>query len=150
MPKPYMTVTAPNGQDDGILPGVAYVRKGPGLGAVPDYVISPTPGVDSIAPRTVLQGAAQTTVTLTGVNFEKRSVAYVNGEPVTTMVDSATKLRFVVPPEKFANAGKLNVVVKNAQPVENPEWGDTSNTAHILVPYAFSTELARTGNAAEN
>jgi hypothetical protein len=87
--------------------------------------------------------------TLSGVNFEKRSVAYVNGEPVTTMVDSATKLRFVVPPEKFLNAGKLHVVVKNPQPVENPEWGDTSNTAHILVPYAFSTELARPAATAQ-
>ena len=150
MPRPNMTVTAPNGQEVGIFPGVAYVRKGPGLGPVPDYVISPTPGIDSIAPRTVLQGTSQTIVTLTGVNFVKRSVAYVNGEPVTTMVDSATKLRFVVPPEKLANAGKLHVVVKNPQPVESPEWGDTSNTAHILVPYAFSTELAHPANVAEN
>jgi hypothetical protein len=150
MPKPVMTVTAPNGQEVGILPGVAYVRKGPGLGQVPDYVISPTPGIEAIAPRTVLQGAGQTTVTLTGINFVKRSVAYVNGEPVATMVDSATKLRFVVPPEQFANAGKLHVVVKNPQPVENPEWGNGSNTAHILVPYAFSTELARPANASEN
>ena len=150
MPKPYMTVTAPNGQETGILPGIAYVRKGPGLGQVPDYVISPTPGIDSIAPRTVLQGTTQTTVTLTGVNFFKRSVAYVNGEPVTTMVDSATKLRFVVPTEKFVNAGKLHIVVKNPQPVENNEWGDTSNTAHILVPYAFSTELARPAAVVEN
>jgi hypothetical protein len=150
MPKPIMTVTAPNGQEVGIFPGIAYVRKGPGLGQVPDYVISPTPGIDSIAPRTVLQGTAQTTVALTGVNFVKRSVAYVNGEPVATTVDSATKLRFVLPPEKFANAGKLHVIVKNPQPVENNEWGDTSNTAHILVPYAFSTELARPANIAEN
>jgi hypothetical protein len=97
-----------------------------------------------------MQGTGQTTVTLTGINFEKRSVAYVNGEPVTTMVDSATKLRFVVPAEQFANAGKLHVVVKNPQPVENPEWGDTSNTAHILVPYAFSTELAHPATTAEN
>ncbi len=150
MPKPYMTVTAPDGQEDGILPGVAYVRKGPGLGPVPDYVISPTPGIDSIAPRTVLQGTGQTTVTLTGINFVKRSVAYVNGEPVVTMVDSATKLRLVLPPEKFADAGKLHVVVKNPEPVENHEWGNTSNTAHILVPYAFSTELARPASVATN
>lgn len=150
MPKPYMTVTAPDGEQDGILPGVAYVRKGPGLGPVPDYVISPTPGIDSIAPRTVLQGTGGTTVTLTGVNFVKRSVAYVNGEPVPTTVDSATKLHFVLPPEKFVTAGKLHVVVKNPQPVENYDWGDTSNTAHILVPFSFSTELARTPTVAQD
>lgn len=148
MPKPYMTVTAPNGQEDGIFPGVAYVRKGPGLGPVPDYVISPTPGIDGIAPRTVLQGTGETTVTLTGVNFVKRSVAYVNGEPVPTTVDSATKLHFALPPEKLITAGKMHIVVKNPQPVENYEWGDTSNTAHILVPYSFSTELARSAAVA--
>ncbi len=150
MPKPYMTVTAPNGRDTGILPGVAEVRKGPGLGPVPDYSISPTPGIDTIAPRTVLQGAPETTVTLTGANFVRRSVVYVNGDPVMTMVDSATKLRFMLPPEKFANAGKLHVVVKNPQPLATAEWGDTSNTAHILVPYAFSTELARSANVAQD
>lgn len=150
MPKPYMTVTAPNGRDVGILPGVAEVRKGPGLGPVPDYSISPTPGIDTIAPRTVLQGAPETTVTLTGVNFVGRSVVYVNGDPVMTMVDSATKLRFMLPPEEFANAGKLHVVVKNPQPLATVEWGDTSNTAHILVPYAFSTELARSANVAQD
>jgi hypothetical protein len=53
----------------------------------------------------------------------------------------------VLPPEKFVTAGKLHIVVKNPQPVENYQWGDTSNTAHILVPYAFSTELARTSVA---
>ena len=150
MPKPYMTVTAPNGQETGILPGVAYVRKGPGLGPVPDYVISPTPGIEAIAPRTVLQGASQTTVTLTGVNFVKRSVAYVNGEAVPTIVDSTTKLRFVLSPEEFANAGKLHVVVRNPKPVDNYEWGDTSNTAHILVPFSFSTELARPAAVAQD
>ncbi len=148
MPKPYMTVTAPNGQESGVFPGIAYVRKGPGLGAIPDYVISPTPAIEAIAPRTILQNTAQTTVTLTGVNFVKRSVVYVNGEPVTTMVEGATKLRFVVPSEKFINAGKLHVQVKNPEPVESPEWGSKSNTAHILVPYAFSTSLARAAGPA--
>jgi hypothetical protein len=146
-PKPYMTVTAPNGHEVGILPGVADIRKGPGLGPVPDYSLSPTPAIETIAPRTVLQGASDTTVALTGVNFVKLSVVYVNGEPVPTMVDSATKLRFVVSQNTFARAGKLHVVVKNPQPLATVEWGDTSNTAHILVPFAFSTELARTNVA---
>jgi Amidohydrolase family/IPT/TIG domain len=144
-PKPYMTVTAPNGNPVGILPGVAEVRRA-GFGPVQDFAVSPTPGIEAIAPRTVMQGSPETTVTLTGVNFVKRSVAYVNGEPVPTMVDSATKLRFVLTPGKFADAGKLHVVVKNPQPLINYRWGDTSNMAHILVPYAFSTELARPAN----
>jgi Amidohydrolase family/IPT/TIG domain len=146
-PKPYMTVTAPNGNPVGILPGVAEVRRA-GFGPVQDFSVSPTPGIDTIAPRTVLQGSPETSVTLTGANFVKRSVVYVNGEPVPTMVDSATKLRFVLAPGKFADAGKLHVVVKNPHPLINYQWGDTSNMAHILVPYAFSTELARPANRA--
>ena len=128
--KPYMTVTAPNGHEVGILPGVADVRKGPGLGPVPDYNLSPTPGIETIAPRTVIQGAADTTVTLTGINFVKRSVAYVNGEAMPTMVDSGTKLRVMVPANKFAAAGKLHIVVKNPQPLATEEWGEIGR-AHV-------------------
>jgi len=150
VPKPYMNAVAPNGKEVGILPGVADIRKGPGLGPVPDYSLSPTPGIEAIAPRTVMQGAPDTTVTLTGVNFVKRSVVYVNGAPVPTMVDSATKIRFVVPQDRFAGAGKLHVVVKNPEPLATVEWGDASNTAHILVPFAFSTELAHPATVAQD
>jgi hypothetical protein len=147
-PKPYMTVTAPNGNTVGILPGVADVRKGPGPGPVPDYSLSPTPGIEAIAPRTIIQGAPETTVMLTGVNFVKRSVVCVNGEQVPTMVDSGTKLRFVLPADKLAGAGKLHVVVKNPEPLATAEWGDASNTAHILVPFPF-TKIVTVAAAAE-
>jgi hypothetical protein len=141
-PKPYMTVTAPNGKEVGINPGVADVRKGPGLGPVPDYSLSPTPGIETIAPRAIIQAAPETTVTLTGVNFVKRSVVYVSGDAVPTMVESATKISFVVPQDKLAAAGKLHVVVKNPTPLATEEWGDTSNAAHILVPFAFTQIVA--------
>ena len=143
VPKPYMTVTAPNGKDVGILPGVADIRKGPGPGPVPDYTLSPTPGIETIAPRTIIQGAPDTVVTLTGVNFVKRSVAYVNGAPVPTTVQSATKLTLLVDKNLLAPAGKLHIVVKNPSPLATVEWGDTSNTAHILVPFAFTTVASR-------
>jgi len=142
-----MTVTGPNGKPVGILPGVAEVRRA-GFGPVQDFAVSPTPGIEAIAPTTVIQGSGDTTVTLTGVNFVKRSVVYVNGEPVPTIVDSTTKVHFVLPGGKFGDAGKLHVMVKNPQPLLNPRWGDTSNMAHILVPYAFSTELARPASRA--
>jgi Amidohydrolase family/IPT/TIG domain len=143
VPKPYMMVTAPNGHQVGILPGVAAQRKGPGLGPVPDFTLSPTPGILTMAPRTVLQGAGDTTVTLTGVNFVKRSVVYIDGNPAKTMVDSATRIRFVLPKGTLGQAGKVDVVVKNPEPVAIPTWGNTSNPAHVLVPFAFSTELQR-------
>ena len=51
----------------------------------------------------------------------------------------------MLPQNTLARAGKLHVVVKNPTPLATVEWGDTSNTAHILVPFAFSTELAQPG-----
>jgi hypothetical protein len=34
------------------------------------------------------------------------------------------------------------VVIKNPTPLATEEWGDTSNTAHILVPFAFTQIVA--------
>ena len=84
-----------------------------------------------------------TTVTLTGVNFVTRSVVYIDGNPTKTMVDSAKQIRFVLPKGTLAAAGKVDIVVKNPEPVAIPAWGDTSNPAHVLIPFAFSTEFAR-------
>ena len=143
-PKPEMTVAAPNGHQ--VVPGGSDNRKGPGLGPVPDYTLSPTPGIETMVPHTLLQDTGDTEVTLTGVNFVKRSVVYVNGEPVTTMVDSATKLRFVMPHDDLIKAGNFPVMVKNPQPAAIPEWGDTSNKAHMLVPFTFPASWVNNKN----
>ena len=137
--KPLFVVTGPNGKPVEIGPGVAAARKGPGLGPIPDYTLSPTPGLETIAPHTIIQGAPDTVFTLTGINFTVRTVAYVNGAAVPTTVLSATKLTFLVGKNLLAPAGKLHVVVKNPLPLATPQWGDTSNTAHILVPFTFTT-----------
>lgn len=79
-----------------------------------------------------------TTFTLAGINFTTRSSVYVNDKPVPTNVQSGTKLSFVVSQNQLARAGKLHVVVKNPPPLDNPVWGDTSNKAHILVPFTFT------------
>ena len=39
----------------------------------------------------------------------------------------------------LANAGNYPIVVKNPMPVVNQFWGDTSNAAHMLVPFSFSS-----------
>jgi hypothetical protein len=106
---------------------------------VPNPTLSPTPGIEGLPPPTIIQGAPDTTLTLTGINFTKRSVVYVNDQPVPTAVQSGAKLSFVVGQNDLAQAGKLHVVVKNPQPLDTPVWGDTSNKAHILVPFAFTT-----------
>ena len=142
-PPTLMTLPAPNGKPVNILTGVADVRKGPGFGPVPNYTLAPTPGIETIAPQTVVQGSDTQTVTLTGINFIARSVAYVNGAPVPTKVESGTKISFQIPTETFAQAGKIHITVKNPLPLATPKWGDTSNAAHILVPFSFTTQLLR-------
>jgi hypothetical protein len=58
---------------------------------------------------------------------------------VPTTVESATKLSFTLGANELAEAGKRHLVVRNPLPLNEPVWGDHSNTAHILVPYSFTT-----------
>lgn len=119
--------------------GPADGRRGGGLGAVPDPQLSPTPGLETIFPHTVIQGTPDTTFTLTGINFVKRSQVLVDGMPVPTNVTSRTQLSFVVDANTLNKAGKLKVRVKNPEPLNNPEWGPISNRAYVLVPFSFTT-----------
>ncbi len=138
-PRPLFQVKAPNGSMVNVGGGVNDVRRGPGVGPVPHPTLSPTPGIETLMPHTIIQGAQETTFNLTGVGFTTRSVAYVNGQPVPTKAQSGTKLSFTVSSNELSQAGKLHVTVKNPKPLDTPVWGDTSNTAHILVPFTFTT-----------
>jgi hypothetical protein len=138
-PRPLFQVTAPNGAMVNIGGGVNDIRRGPGPGPVPNPTLSPTPGIETMMPHTLIQGTGDTTIALTGIGFTKRSVVYVNDVPVPTTAQSGTKLTFVLGQNEIAKAGKLHVTVKNPQPLDTPIWGDTSNRAHILVPFAFTT-----------
>jgi len=138
-PRPLFQVKAPNGSMVNVGSGVNDVRRGPGMGPVPAPTLSPTPGIETLMPHTIIQGAPDTTFNLTGIGFTNRSVVYVNGQPVPTKAQSGTKLSFVVSANELAQAGKLHVTVKNPKPLDTPVWGDTSNTAHILVPFTFTT-----------
>jgi hypothetical protein len=136
--EPYMTVIGPTGNEVGIPTGGFGRRKTAGVGPVPNYSLSPTPGLEAMAPSTLLQGTPETEVTLRGVNFVVRSVVYIDGNAVPTIVDSDTQIRFTMPGSALANAGIIPIVVKNPTPVVNQFWGDTSNEAHMLVPFSFS------------
>jgi len=138
-PRPLFQVKAPNGNMVNIGGGVNDIRRGPGNGPVPNPTLSPTPGIETLAPHTIIQGAPDTTFNLSGIGFTKRSVVFVNDRPVPTTVQSGTKLSFVVSQNDLAQAGKLHVAVKNPTPLDTPVWGDTSNKAHILVPFSFTT-----------
>jgi Amidohydrolase family len=137
--RPLLQVKAPNGNMVNIGAGVNDVRRGPGNGPVPNPTLSPTPGIEALMPHTLIQGTADTTISLTGIGFTTRSVVYINDAPAPTTVQSGTKLTFAVSQNDLARAGKLHVVVKNPGPLDTPVWGDTSNKAHILVPFSFTT-----------
>jgi hypothetical protein len=129
--------------------GVANNRRGGGLGAVPNPSLSPSPGIETIFPHTIIQGTPDTTFTLTGISFVKRSLAYVDGQPMPTNVVSGTELSFVIDANTLNKAGKLKVVVKNPEPLAAPEWGAVSNEAYVLVPFAFTTGWSQNKDVGE-
>jgi hypothetical protein len=123
-------------------PNVNSVRGEPGIpGTIPNFYTSPTPGIETIFPYNVTRGSADTTLTITGFNFVQRSMVYVGGEAVPTTVKSRTEIEATIPANVLASAGKLEVVVKNPEPVAEPIWGDTSNAAYVLVPFEFTKTL---------
>jgi hypothetical protein len=126
-----------------VAAGVANNRRSGGLGAVPDPSLSPSPGIEIIFPHTIIQGTPDTSFTLTGISFVKRSLVYVDGQPMPTTVSSATQLSFVIDANTLNKAGKLKVVVRNPEPLAAPEWGAVSNNAYVLVPFAFTTAWSR-------
>jgi imidazolonepropionase-like amidohydrolase len=140
-PRVISTFTAPNGEVVNIQAGLSDFRRMPGIGPVPNPTMSLTPAIETLFPHTVIQGAPDTEFTLTGFNFNTRSVVYLDGNPVPTTVKSGTELTFLVSADVLAEAGKRHLVVKNPEPLGlgMTIWGDTSNEAHILVPFSFTT-----------
>jgi hypothetical protein len=105
---------------------------------VPDLWASPTPGIESIGPHTIIQGSPTQTLDIKGFNFVKRSVVYVDDQPVPTQVVSRTEIKATIDTQILANAGNRAVVVKNPGPLDPNAWGDSSNRAHILVPFSYT------------
>jgi hypothetical protein len=129
--------------------GVANNRRSGGLGAVPNPSLSPSPGIETLFPHTIVQGTPDTTFTLTGINFVRRSLVYVDGQSMPTAVASGTELSFVIDANTLNKAGKLKVVVKNPKPLSAPEWGAVSNEAYVLVPFAFTTAWSHNKDVGE-
>jgi hypothetical protein len=108
---------------------------------VPAPALSPTPGIESFAPHTVLRGTPDTVVTVKGFNFVKGTRAYFDDFPVPTRVVSRTELQMTVPQNLLARAGKFEIVLKNPEPLANPDWGTTSNKGYMLVPFEYTKLL---------
>jgi hypothetical protein len=69
------------------------------------------PTFASISPSTVASPGADTTVTLTGTNFESDTTAKIDGVTVATTFVSATSLTILVPDEKLAVPGTVVIGV---------------------------------------
>ncbi len=121
-------------------PGFAGAGPAAAPPPVQDPFNSPSPGIESITPRTIIQGTPDTVVTLKGLNFVKRSVVYVNETPVPTRVVNRGEIQATVDANLLATGGKLHLTVRNPGPLSTPEWGGVSNRAHILVPFSFTTK----------
>ena len=109
---------------------------------VPDPALNPTPGIESFAPYVVHRGSSDTVVTITGFNFVQESRAYFKGMAVPTRVVSRTEIQATIPQDLLAGAGFFGLKVKNRPPVADVFWGDTSNSAYMLVPYEYTKLLA--------
>ena len=107
-----------------------------------DSSSSPTPGIESIFPYTLLQGTATTTMKIEGFNFVRGSRVFVDDQPVPVKVVSRTEIEATLDADLLARAGRYPVVVKNPLPIVTVDWGDTSNQANLLVPYKFTVEYS--------
>jgi imidazolonepropionase-like amidohydrolase len=128
----------------------ATFRQGQGGEAAaaqaPDPLDSPQPAIEAITPAMVSEGSPTTVVTVKGFNFVRRSRVYFDGQPVPYRRVSATELQLTLDENLLKRAGRFDIVVTNPEPLNNPQWGNgTSNKAHLLVPFAFTT--IRTANA---
>jgi hypothetical protein len=101
---------------------------------------SPTPGIESMMPHTIIQGSQPAQLDIKGFNFVKRSVVTIDGKQVPTQVVSRTEIKATVDQNILSQAGKKVVLVKNPLPLGTPEWGDHSNEARLLVPFSFTTK----------
>jgi hypothetical protein len=115
--------------------------QGPALpySAIPDMWASPTPAIESLLPHSVIQGSPAQMLDIKGFHYVKGSQVYVDGEPVPTEVVSRTEIKTMVDAAILAQAGNHRIVIKNPLPLDPTAWGDTSNAAHLLVPFAFTT-----------
>jgi hypothetical protein len=123
----------------------ARERRAPGAPA-PDPRIAPTPGIVSFTPHTIPRGSPETLVEITGFSFVKRSQAFLDGRAVPTEVVSNDKIRVRLSSNDLARAGKYHLTIRNPKPVADPDWGDESNTAYVLVPFEFTTRYFSRGS----
>ncbi len=93
-------------------------------------VLNPVPVLISINPISVITGAPDFTLTLSGDNFVKTSIANFNGQPVVTTYVSRTQLQATIPAKAITTPGSYSVKVTNP----TPGGGESSPLFFTVIP----------------
>ena len=97
----------------------------------------PPPGIETISPTVVTEGDPTLTVTLKGYGFTKESRAFFEGKAVQARWMSPTEMRVTIDAALIQRAGAYTLTVTNPEPLQRPQWGATSNKAHLLVNFRY-------------
>ncbi|MBI3940521.1 MAG: amidohydrolase family protein [Acidobacteria bacterium] len=97
----------------------------------------PCPGIDSITPAMVTAGDPTVTLTIRGVNFTSKSLAYLDDQPLVTRRLSETELQATIDAGLIARPETFAITVKNPGLLSQPQWGGTSNRAYFLVNFRY-------------
>jgi hypothetical protein len=119
--------------------GVNFAGEVAPLPAQYDPGNSPTPGIEGVSLHTIIQDSPTQTVAIRGFHFVKRSRVFANGEAIPAKVVNGNEIEATLDQNLLAQAGRIELVVKNPEPLDTPQWGDTSNAASITVPFSFTT-----------
>src|SRR2546421_140946 len=110
---------------------VTVVTQAPGGGTSNPQtftILNPMPTITSLSPPSAAVGATQLTLTITGTNFVRTSVARWNGADRPTTYVSATQLTVVIPASDLVTAGTARVTGFNPAP-----GGGTSHAGSPVV-----------------
>ena len=100
---------------------------------------APMPGIMRVSPRIVTEGEQTFTLTLNGVGFMKKSVVFLDDDPLPTEFVSDNELRATVDESKVRSPRTIKVRVKNLdQFAAQPHWGGTTSLPKpLLVDFSY-------------
>ena len=100
---------------------------------------APMPGISRVSPRIVTEGDQTFTLTLNGVGFMKKSVVFLDDDPLPTEFVNNGELRATVDESKVRSPQTIKVRVKNLdQFAAQPHWGGTTSLPKpLLVDFSY-------------
>lgn len=124
-----LSITAPASYLGSVVT-IAVIVRNPGWvsNTVYEQVVNPAPTLTSISPSTVVAGAPQFALTLTGTGLSYSTTATINGHPYTLNSVTSTTATIYVNPADVASVGNVPVTLANPSP-----GGGTSQSQQLSV-----------------